>query len=355
MTVSHDDHAPQTAPIDPVPDAVAALEEPVLLPPRGLWAVALALFALAAVVAVFWAPPARTPVSPHLFLDLWRQTDVTELRARDDALLRQTPTPDVARLNQQILTNFAAYLQREATLESGVDQDPEARALLGRVEEDVRQVVQLGKADAFHRLAVQFGRDVVVKSEAAIAGAQRRHESLDAHLHAQPLPDDVSALQASAGGLGRVLARTGMDRFVRGGVLEPAAAQVVEAIAQARFLQLGARVQGELPQLPSDAWLLVQRFRVEAHQSLDLTRRLALLDDLAKADPSYPSDYVRGVLLAREERFAEANAAFVRAGTSGALAKQARDNAKWCRAQMGREQVSRGPGQAPAAPPHPAP
>jgi hypothetical protein len=89
-------------------------------------------------------------------------------------------------------------------------------------------------------------------------------------------------------------------------------------------------VPGGPPQLSSSAWLLVQHFRLEAHAGLDLQRRLALLDEFATTDPAYPTDYARGVLLAREEEYAKAAPWFLRASKHGPFARQARDNARWC-------------------------
>lgn len=306
-------------------------EEPVLVPPRGLWAVALGLFGLTAVAALLWAPPVRPPIHPKLHLEFWRDADVEAMHARDDALLTQLPkTPTQSALEVAITAQFELYLQREVQLAGRAAEDPEARLLLGQVEESVRSLVQQFGADALKRLSVRFGRDVRGKAEKALAGAAKKQQPFELYLQNQPMPQDVSELTAVAGALGRVLARTGIARQLHAGVLDPAAGQVVETLGQARFLQLGARIPGGPPQLSSDAWFMVQRFRVEAHQGLDVGRRLALLDELAESDPTYPADYARGVILAREERFAEATGWFERAAKRGGdLARQARDNARW--------------------------
>ena len=309
----------------------AALEEPVLVPPRGLWAVALALFVLTAVAAILWAPPLKPRLLPNLTLETWRDVDLGELRAPDDALLKHAPSsPEQLQLERAILTQFRLYLQREAALGGRTGADPDARQALGAVEESVRTLVVRFGPDALRRLAVRFGRDVHAAVESSVLAARAAHQPFAVHLVAQPLPADVSALTALAGALGTTLERTGIDRQVRGGQLDPVAGQVVETIAQARFLQLGARIPDGAPQLASAAWFLVQHFRVEAHSGLDLQRRLALLDELATTDPAYPGDYARGVLLAREEDYAKAVPWFQRASTHGPFARQARDNARWC-------------------------
>ncbi len=319
------------APLQP-PLEEPALAEPVLVPPQGLWAVALALFVLTAVAGILWAPPLHPRATPSLVLETWREVDLPAMRQADDALLRLQPaSPEQAALERMIQAQFRQYLQREAELAGWTADDAAARIALGAVEESVRTLVQRWGADALRRLAVQFGRDVHVAVGTALLAARAAHEPFARHLQAQPLPADVSALTALAGALGTSLERTGIERQVHDGQLDPVAGQVVETIAQARFLQLGARIPGGPPQLPSDAWQLVQHFRVEAHAGLDLQRRLALLDELAGSDPAYPGDYARGVLLAREEEFAKAIPYFERAATHGPLARQAHENARWCR------------------------
>ena len=121
---------------------------------------------------------------------------------------------------------------------------------------------------------------------------------------------------------------------------------VAVALPQSPLIQAVARVPGGAPQVASSEWFLVQHFRVEAHAGLDLQRRLALLDELATNDPAYPGEYARGILLAREEQFAKAIPWFERASRHGPFARQARDNARWCRERAQ---------QAATLPPPPAP
>lgn len=314
------------------PPEESPLTEPVLLPPRGLWAVAVVAFVLTAVAGILWAPPLRPRLQPNLTLDTWHDVDLAAMRQADDALLRLTAvSPEQQALERTIQAQFKLYLQREAALSGQTADDAAARMALGAVEESVRTLVQRFGADALRRLAVQFGRDVHAALAASLLAAHAAHQPFAVHLQAQPLPADVSALTELAGALGATLERIGIDRQVHDGKLDPVAGQVIETIAQVRFLQLGARVPGGAPQVASSGWFLVQHFRVEAHAGLDLERRLALLDELATHDPAYPGDYARGVLLAREEQFDKAIPWFERASRHGPFARQARDNARWCR------------------------
>ena len=85
------------------PQEVPQLAEPVLLPPRGLWAVALALFVLTAIAGVLWAPPLRPRLQPNLTLDTWHDVDLAAMRQTDDALLRLTAaSPEQRELERTI-------------------------------------------------------------------------------------------------------------------------------------------------------------------------------------------------------------------------------------------------------------
>ena len=222
----------------------ADLAEPVLVPPRGLWAVALALFVLSAAAAILWAPPLRPRLKPSLVLDTWRNADIAGMRAADDALLKRVPTaPEQVALEKTILAQFGQFLQREATLSGQTADDPAARLALGAAEESVRALVQRHGRDALSRMAVQFGRDVRVAVDKSLIASRAAQQPFAQRLVAQPLPEDVSALAALAGALGPTLERTGIERQFHDGHLDPAAGQVIETIAQMRFLLLGARVQ----------------------------------------------------------------------------------------------------------------
>jgi len=70
---------------------------------------------------------------------------------------------------------------------------------------------------------------------------------------------------------------------------------------------------------------LVLRWKVEAGKHLSAPRKLHLLDVLEHIAPSYPADYVRGVLLVRENRYDEAASFFLDCLETGTMASEARD------------------------------
>lgn len=317
--------------------------EPVLVPPKGLVPTVLALLLATAFAAVWWAPSLR-PIGqgmqqPSLKLDFWKQAvDLEQMRARDDGLLRLRTTrlsqPGSLAAANEILSQFRAYLHEEASLGAEVlAQQPAARQALGDIEERVRALVATQGQDALRALAVDYGRQVRQAVEAALVQARGQHQTLAVWLREAKTPQ-AKALGDVAGGLGATLGGTGLEAFLHGGRLDPAAGQVVEALAQQRILQLGQRVPTGPPPLPSDAQLLLLRYRIEAHEGLSIERKLSLVQELAAVDAAAPTDYLLAVLLARAGHCREAIPAFQRAAARGQAADLAKANARWCAAQV---------------------
>ncbi len=311
--------------VDDGPEAEQGPEEPVLLPPPGLvWTTLAALVAVAA-AAILWAPPVREVVEPSLQLRDWMSDldGLAEMARRDDALL----VADVKRgaggratQEQKIREDLAAWLTYERDLGAlDVESSLPARLLLSGLQERVRTLVLTAGPDALRAMAVRYGRDVRAGIELALDP-----------LHAGKQDGQVDRL---APGLRATLQAIGMDRFEKAGRLQPAAARVVEAMAAQRMLELGARLP-DRPHLPADVQDLVLRFRIEANDALPIERRLQLLGQLAERDPTYPSVFVRGVLLARNGDCAGAVAAWDQAVRMRQQAPLARANSAWCRAQL---------------------
>lgn len=307
------------------PEVEQGPQEPVLLPPPGLvWTTLAALLAVAA-VAILWAPPVREVVEPSLQLRDWMsdQDGLAEMARRDDALL----AADVKRGararaadEQKIREDLAAWLTYERDLGAlDVESSLPARLLLSGLQERVRTLVLTAGPDALRAMAVRYGRDVRAAIELAFDP-----------LHAGKMDGKVDQL---APGLRATLQAIGMPRFETAGRLHPAAARVVEAMAAQRVLDLGARLP-DRPHLPSDVQDLVLRFRIEANDALPVERRLQLLAQLAERDPTYPSVFVRGVLLARHGDCAGAITAWDQAVRMRQQAPLARANSAWCRAQL---------------------
>ena len=310
--------------------------EPVLVPPQGLVPTLLALLLATAFAAVWWAPPLRSEglgaQQPSLRLDFWKQAvDLEQMRARDDGLLRSTRNQAA---EGEILKRFQGYLRDEATLGAEtLAQRPASREALGAIEERVRALVAAHGQDALRALAVDYGRQVRRAVEVALVQARAQHQTLGVWLRESKAPQ-AEALGAIAGGLGAALGGTGLEAFVHGARLDPAAAQVVEALAQQRILQLGQRVPTGPPPLPSDAQLLLLRYRIEAHEGLSIERKLSLVQELAAVDAAAPTDYLVAVLLARAGHCRQAIPAFQRAAARGQAVDLAQANARWCGARI---------------------
>jgi hypothetical protein len=316
-----------------VPPQTTAPEliEPVLVPPKGLVATVVGLLLATAFAAVWFAPPLQGTLQPSLRLDFWRQSvDLEQLRARDDGLLRMKR--DLA-AEQDLLSRFRAYLHDEARLGTDALADqPAAREALGEIEERVRALVASRGQDALRAMAVAYGREVRAALEAALLAARQKHQALGTFMR-DGSGGPAQALRDVAGGLGPALAGTGLDGELQGQRLLPAAGQVVEALAQTRILQLGQRIPTGPPPLPSDAQLLLLRFRIEAHEGLSNERKLRLVDELAIADPGAPVEYLRAVLLARAGQWRQARGLFLQAAARGQAPNLARVNASWCAKQ----------------------
>jgi len=307
----------------------------VLVPPRGLVATTVCVLLATAALAVLWAPPVRASGEPKLRLDTWQasERELLAMQAEADGLLRLPFAATATRAQAELQATLSLWLRDELAHDGDADR-PEARVLLGNAEERARTLVLTAGPDALRAQAVRFGRSVRARLEAAIAAAQARGMELGAFLRLQPPPPQVRALTELAGAIGQPLAAAGIERWQRDGRLEPAAARIVESLAAQRLLALGVRVPGGAPTLPSDAALQLLRFRVEAHDGLALPRKLELLDDLAREDPTYPETYATGALLGRAGQFAACAVWFRQAAMLGQRARQAQVNAAWCEGQV---------------------
>jgi predicted transcriptional regulator len=320
----------EAAPPPPEPTEPAVLTEPVLVPPQGLVPALLCALILTVGAAVLFAPPQRPLVLPVLELATWRHAaDLDALRPRDDALLASVPA---GATETALQAEWSQWLGREAVLgATDVPTDPEAQTAQRAVVARAKALWQTGGEPAVRAAAVRFGRAVRQAMERVLAVARTEGRSLDGVLVSLPDRQEVTGLLQLAGGLAQSLAVVGFERHFRDGELDPAAGRVVEALASARLLHaIGPALPAPVA-LPAADEMLLLRFRVEAHPALPLARRLDLIATLAARDRHYPHEWARGVWLAREEHWAEAETAFEQAAERGQRPREARVNARWCR------------------------
>lgn len=325
---------PAEAPQAPVDLAEDGLQEPVLLPPRGLVAVTLAVLLLTAAASILLAPPVRPAPQLSLSLETWRGSEAERdaMVSQGDALLRAARAQLATPLARTVRAQISAWLRREQGLsQEAAAADPEVRRALGTVEESVRTLYLTQGADAVRALAVGLGREVRAALGRAVAAATARHQSLTRLLSEEPLAPEAKTLLDLAGGLGQSAAAAGIGHR---GTLDAEEGLVVEALTQQRIYALGVRCPGPAPELPSDLGRLLLRFRVESPEIPDLSRKFELLRALETEDPTYPSDYTRGVLLTRAQRCDLAIPVFLRAAREGQSPRQARANAQWCREHL---------------------
>lgn len=327
MTEAAEPLAPEPIALDAAPtvvEPVPTLIEPVLVPPRGLVTTTLLLLATTAGLAVTFAPPYGDALQPSLALDFWAADarELAEMRQRDQQLTARIATlPSEATLRH----DWARWLALEAELGSEeVQGSSEARLLLGDLQERARTLVLQHGPDAWRAVAVRWSRDVQQSFGALAAQAQQRGVAVRDVLGTGA----AAPLDKLAPGLGRTLADTGIDAQLQG-AHALAAAEVVAGLAAMRMLDLAVRAPHP-PRLPLDVQALLLRYRVEAHQGLAIERKLVLLDQLHTIEPTYPAEYVGGVLLARADDCVHAVPALARAVAAGQLPQLARVNRQWC-------------------------
>jgi len=336
-----------SAPVAEIEGAEGPLE-PVLVPPQGLVLWVLLSLLATAIGGVLLPGQHSAMVTPSLALTTWLPDarELATVQQRRAALLAAMPADSLLRRQQEqrILDALRALMTREARLGvAGARADVAARRARGELEEAVRNYVLAHGSDALRALAVAYGRDVRRAVEQAVASLARSGGSLSAPPDEPTSRKLIADLDRIAPGSSRAFDGVGLRSHMAGERLRPAAALVVEAVAEQRVLILAQRVPAPRPTLDSDLERLLHRFRVEAHASLGLQRRLQLLESLAARDPSYPERYVTGVLLARDGRFRAAMGAFGAAARAGESPRQARANGRWCRQQLRKKSAADAP------------
>jgi len=329
------DDAPLTAPrdrLDTTPGGASdEPETPVLVPPRALFGVTIAaLFAIAATAVLL---PGPLP-APQASLDLafWRPShEEREQMLKADTRLLGSRREDVMPLETESIASFEAYLARERTTGAArLSEDKEARWARANLEEGLFRLAVAGGVDAVRAAAVSEGRAIRKVVVASVAESAKAGRAWPSHIAHPPEGSTSADLVARSGGLGVSLAATGIGDD---GQIDADEALLVEALVAQRFLEAATRLRGGPPEPPSDRRRLILAFRVEAHAALALARRLELLDALSELDPSYPKDFVAGVLLSRAGLFDKAEARFEASLARGEERSRSRANLAWVRSR----------------------
>ncbi|MCO4760153.1 MAG: hypothetical protein KC502_01535 [Myxococcales bacterium] len=298
------------------PAADDGLVEAVLVVPKGLVPAILVVMVIIAAWAILVPAPLHPLARPDLTLNSWRD-GAARLAEQRTATLRSTPKLPG---EEQIAHDFALWLALESTRGTAdVATDPRARQQLAALEERVRNFGIAHDRGGLAAAAMRWARQVRLEVDQVGAPPTKGHRSI-------------------APGLSKALSGSGVTRWRSpDGHLSPAAALVVEGVAEQRYLALARRLPHPRPQVGSGLQNLLLRFRVEAHTGLSLRRRLQLAEELTERDPAWPRSYATAVLMARARRFRAAKAWFTRAANEGEQATQARRNARWCRQQLRRQ------------------
>lgn len=332
------------APVEP-----ADIEQPVLVAPRGLVPVVLAVMTTIGVTAVLAPAQLQPSVRPSLRLDSWRPSDarLDAIQARRsklaaDATAAESSPPSARSSAQKLLGDgLALFLAAEKRLGyQGLREDPAARRQLAELEERLRLFGLQYGTEGVRSWAVMTAQRVAVMARTAtqdLVVARTTLAQADQGASTRPA---IAGLEAAMPGLLRTLSRIGLERHVGAHGLDPAAQLVIEALIEQRIYELTRRLPGPRPELDSELLRTLTAFRVEAHQGLPLARKLALLDELSELDATYPTTFVSATLLARAGRLRAAQTRFLLAAKAGQSPGQARANAHWCRDRLRQQRDS---------------
>lgn len=266
-------------------------------------------FALAAlVVALLYLLTRGTgePPTADLRLTSWRPTAAALAAQAERDRERKAGLP-WGPPEEAIAAAVAEYNRVE--METGAD--PRA-ARLRDAQTALRQKLQryagaYGVA-RYHALGLHVRDRFEAALAAVLEGARRTGEHPRAWIDRRPLSDEVAAYRQWAGGFLEEALSAGLVR--PDGTLPDEARYLPGIFFLVRWFQWIHPVTDYTFQLSDTELATFWAWKAEQSAGLSLTRRLELVEQARRVRPDYPAAYVRGVLLAREDRWAEAAAAW---------------------------------------------
>jgi hypothetical protein len=269
---------------------------------RDAAAVVAGLVLIALGVAAVLAQPSGPPVLPDFSLHTWIPDEAALARARaDDARLLATLELDAdAREVLSALQDFHA-----AEVETGGSLvGEEVRRTHTWLEQTAVRYTSARGIEPFRALGLH-ARNELGRALFALANRVRRSgQRMDDALDADPPPEDLA--------LARALGGTFIEEAIRSGILRPdgswsdGADAIIPALFMGRWalwvrtLHPAQRVTTPHEQLTLAKW------KIEAHRSLPLERRLELLREVDALDERYPTWRVAASLYVAAERWDKA-------------------------------------------------
>lgn len=208
---------------------------------------------------------------------------------------------------ETIAAAFAEYNRVE--METGAD--PQS-VRLREAQTTLRQALQryagaYGVA-RYHALGLHLRDRFEAALAAVLEGARQTGEHPRAWIDRRPLSPEVDAWRQWAGGFLEEALRAGLIR--PDGTLPEGGSHLPGLFFIVRWFTWIHPVTDYSFQLSDTELAAFWSWKAEQSERLPIVRRLELLEQVRRVQPDYPAGYVRGVLLAREDRWAEAGAAW---------------------------------------------
>jgi hypothetical protein len=232
----------------------------------------------------------------------------------------------------------AAALAEYDRIEMEVGADPQS-ARLREAQSDLQRVLRR-YAGAFgvkryHALGLHLRERFEAALAAVLDGIRQSGEQPRAWLDRRPLSPAVEAYRRWCGGFLEQALASGLVR--PDGTLPEGGDHLPGLFFLVRWLHWIQPVTDYTFQLSDTELHAFWAWKVEQSERLPFARRLELVEQLRRVRPDYPAAWVRGVLHAREERWADAAAEWERWLAEHPEDERARENLAFARELLGNQ------------------
>lgn len=267
---------------------------------------ALALFfvLLAAAIALLYLLLPKEGRQPRadLRLEGWRRyvAALSAQDARDAELCAAFP---LGKGEDEIAEALHRY--NEAELRTAGDlRAPALMETRERLRLLLQRYARIHGVPRFHALGLVFRDRFVGALRALLTAVRARRERASLYLLNHPLATETADFRKWAGGYLEQALRSGL--VGEDGTIPDAAERVPGLFFLVRWFYWLHPVTDYTFQLSDDELAAFWAWKVEQSLHLSLERRFQLVQQIERIRPDYPAGYVRGVLLAREDRWAAA-------------------------------------------------
>ena len=261
-----------------------------------------ALGVIAAVVFTLLPEKPKGPPTPDLSLTNWRlSAQASAAQAARDrekmALVRpgEREEPIAAALGRFNEAELAA---------GGVPTAPALQAAQADLKRLLDRYANERGVERFHALGLHYREFFIASLGDLLQAVRASGERTSVYLDRHPLAPETQAFRRWGGAFLQHALRAGL--VTEDGHLTDGAAHVPGLFFLVRWFHWIQPTTDYTFQLSETELTAFWAWKIEQHAALPLARRFALIPQLERLSPAYPSAYVRGVLLARERRWAQA-------------------------------------------------